>query len=182
MKKTLMRLAALMLVLMVAPVAALAETTAPERNANDMPYVLNAFDGTTLDLSQYKGKAVWLNYFTGWCQYCMVEMPHIKQAFETYSTDELAIVLIHVWNGEDADDSAEVVKQFGLEAMTMVEDTDMTLSTIVGLTGYPTSIFIDKEGYLAKVINALDYDGMAEIIDGMGVAKAATDAAAVGTP
>lgn len=163
----------LLLALLVLPLAAFAEaTTPPERNADNMPYVFNAFEGTTLDLNQYKGKAIWLNFFTGWCHYCMEEMPDIKKVFDTYSKDELAIVLIHVWNGEDADDSAAVVKQFGLEAMTVVEDTDMMLSTIVNLSGYPTSIFIDQEGYLDTVTYTLQYDGMAEIIDGMGVAKA----------
>ena len=173
MQKWLRRGMSLLVALMVLPLAAIAEATPPARNADNMPYVFDVFNGTAVDLTQYKGKAVWLNFFTGWCKYCMEEMPDIKKAFETYSTDELAIVLVHVWDGEDADDSAAVVKQFGLEGMTVVEDKDMSLAALVSLSGYPTSIFIGKDGYLASVAYALKYDTMAETIDEMGVAKAA---------
>ena len=177
MQKRFARFLSLLLTLLMIPIASLAEaapaeTTPPERNADGMMYVLNAFDGTKLDLTQYKGKAIWINFFTGWCSYCMTEMPFIKQAFEAYSPDEVAILLIHVWDGENADDSAAVVKRFGLEAMTMIEDEDMSLSGVVGISGYPTNIFIDKQGYVKTGSYGLEYDQMAEILDGLGVAKA----------
>lgn len=172
MQNWLRRGISLLVVLLVLPLAAFAEATPPARNAQDMPYVFDVFSGTAADLTPYKGKAVWLNFFTGWCKYCMEEMPDIRKTFDTYSTDELAIVLVHVWDGEDADDTAAVFKQFGLDGMTAVEDKDMSLAALVNLQGYPTSIFIDKDGYLASVAYALTFDKMAETIDGMGVAKA----------
>lgn len=182
MQNWLRRGISLLVALMVLPFAAIAEATPPARNADNMPYVFDVFKGTAVDLTQYKGKAVWLNFFTGWCTYCMEEMPDIKKAFETYSMDELAVVLVHVWDGENADDSAAVVQRFGLDGVTMVEDQDMSLAALVNLQGYPTSIFIGKDGYLASVAYALKYEDMAKIIDGMGVAKAADAAPAVVKP
>lgn len=176
MVKRMTRLVSILLALMLAPLSAWAEAAPAERNAAGKPYVLNEFDGTILDVSQYKGKAIWLNFFTGWCSYCMEEMPAIKQSFDAYSPDELAIVLVHVWQGENADDSAKVVERFGLQDMIMLEDEDMALSTLVGVAGFPTSIFIDKEGYIYGGAYALDFDGMAEYLDGMGVAKLAAAA------
>ena len=162
MKTTLKRLVSLGLVLLLLPLAALAESTPAEKNAAGMPYVLNEFDGTKLDVSQYKGKAIWLNFFTGWCVYCMEEMPAIKQIYEAYDPNDVAIVLVHAWNGEDADDSAAVVEKYGLKNMTLLEDDTLALSQLIGLEGYPTSIFIDKDGYFYGREYALDYDGMAK--------------------
>ncbi len=180
MQKQFARLLSLLLAVLMVPLASLAEanpaeTAPPEKNAEGMSYVLNTFDGTKLDLTQYKGKAIWLNFFTGWCGYCMTEMPFIRQAFDAYSPDEVAILLIHVWDGENADDSAAIVKRFGLEGMTVIEDEDMALSGKVGLSGYPTSIFIDKQGYVKTGTYGLEYSQMAEILDGLGVAKAAPE-------
>lgn len=184
MQKRFARFLSLLLAVLMVPLASLAEaapaeTAPPEKNAEGMSYVLDAFEGTKLDLNQYKGKAIWINFFTGWCSYCMTEMPFIKQAFDAYSQDEVAILLIHVWDGENADDSAAVVKRFGLEGMTLIEDEDMALSGKVGISGYPTNIFIDKQGYVKTGAYGLEYSQMTEILDGLSVAKADAQAPAV---
>ena len=171
------RLMAVALVVLLLPVAALAQpaaTATPEPNEQGMPYVLTAFEGSPLDVSQYAGKALFLNFFTGWCGYCMQEMPEIKEIYDAYDPNEVAIVLVHVWDGETAEESAAVVKQYGLEELNLVEDEQFQLATLIGLTGYPTSIFIDKEGYLyGGVASGLDFDTMAQYLDGMNVAKRA---------
>ena len=105
-------------------------------------------ENTGLDLTPYEGKAIYLNFFTGWCYYCMQEMPDIKTLYETYDPDELAIVLVHVWDGEDESESDRVRAEFGLEELTFYEDEDRSLASYVGLQGYPASMFIDSEGLL----------------------------------
>ena len=184
MNKTLTRLVSALMALLLLPALAIGETTPVATDDQGRPYVLDAFDGTALDLSQHKGKAIWLNFYTGWCSYCMKEMPDIKQTFETYDPDEVAIILVHAWSGEGADASAEVIERFGLEAMLHVEDQDLALSQIIGLEGFPTSIFINKDGYYTGRAYALSAEEMAGYLDGMGVAlrdgaaaEAATDAA-----
>ncbi|NLI20701.1 MAG: TlpA family protein disulfide reductase [Clostridiales bacterium] len=180
--RTMKRLATLLTVLALAVTAmpfaaaetapaetAAADTTPAETNEAGKPYVLNVFAGTNLDLTQYQGKAIWLNFFTGWCTYCMKEMPEIKRVFDEFDPDQLAIVLIHVWDGENGDDSKSIIERFGLQDMIMVEDEEMQLAGMVGLQGYPTSFFIDKEGYLYGGTYTLDYSGMVEYMTGLGV-------------
>jgi thiol-disulfide isomerase/thioredoxin len=134
-------------------------------------YVVDYFAGTALDLSQFAGKAVFLNFFTEWCPYCMEEMPDIKRIYDLYDPESLAIVLVHPWDGENADNTASVVAKYGLEGINTVEDTDMAISQIVGMPGYyPTSVFIDKNGYLYyAVASKLEFDLMAQLMDEMGV-------------
>lgn len=189
MKKMIQRLLTLLAVLTLVPFAALAEAaptattpaettqteTAPaETNADGMPYILSYFADTPLDVTQYEGKALFLNFFTGWCHYCMQEMPEIKEIYDTYDPDQVAIILIHVWDGEDASDSAQVVSKYGLENMILLEDDQLTLTNLIGLSGFPTSLFIDQQGYVKSYQpTALDFDTMSQILDSMGIAKRA---------
>ncbi len=175
MRSLLKILLGIFLVAAMLPGAALAESAdeaaAGETAEADAPvYVLDFFDGTALDVSLYEGKVLFLNFFTEWCPYCMEEMPDIKAIYDAYDPESLAIILIHPWDGENADNTASVVAKYGLEGVYTVEDEDFTITGIVGVPGYPTSIFIDAEGYLNyAVASALDYDTIAGVLDGMSV-------------
>lgn len=169
MKKTVMKrilCLALSAVLLAAVPTALAQQESQKIN------LIEYFQGSDLDLSAYKGKALFLNFFTEWCPYCMQEMDSIKKVFETYSQDELQIVLVHSWSGEDATNTERVKERFGLEEMTFFEDETMSVTDLVGLQGFPTSIFADKDGFVTQVTYALEYEQMAKIVEEMGVAKA----------
>lgn len=127
-------------------------------------------ENTGLDLTPYEGKAIYLNFFTGWCYYCMQEMPDIKTLYETYDPDELAIVLVHVWDGEDESESDRVRAEYGLEELTFYEDEDRSLASYVGLQGYPASMFIDSEGLLRGGYNYyLSLEQMTAVLDAMEV-------------
>jgi thiol-disulfide isomerase/thioredoxin len=146
------------------------EAPAPQGDRLDM---FAALAESKLDLTPYKGKAIFLNFFTEWCPYCMQEMPAIKTIFNTYSQEELQIILVHVWDGEDERNTESIRQTYGLQDMTFFEDQDMGLARLVGLPGYPTSIFIDKDGYLeAGIPSALSLEQMAQAMESMGVSKA----------
>ena len=81
--------------LLVLAVLLAAAPLAPAEEAPNVTELMNSY--TELDLSPYLGKTVFINFFTEWCYYCMQEMPDIKALYDTYSEDELAIVLVHVW-------------------------------------------------------------------------------------
>lgn len=168
MRSTMKRFLSVLFIFMLLPMAALAEDTTEE--TSEPVYVLDYFSDTNLDLSQYEGKALFMNFFTEWCPYCMEEMPDIKQIYENYDPASLEIILVHPWNGEDGESTANVVATYGLDGITTFEDEDLAVQYTVGVPGYPTSIFIDSEGYLYyAVASKLDYDTMAEIVEGMGV-------------
>ena len=155
----------------IAPALALAsEPAAPQ--PLELLHLIS--ENSKLDLTPYEGKAVFLNFFTEWCGYCMQEMPDIQKAFETYSQDDLQIVLIHPWDGEDAKNTESVRKRFGMEAMTFYEDETLELPRAFQLQGYPTSIFIDKEGnFFDLVVGMLTPEALDAILNEMSIPKKA---------
>lgn len=167
-KKMIRRILSLALAAMLLAAVPTALAQEQRRKINLLEY----FQGSELDLSPYRGKALFLNFFTEWCPYCMEEMDAIKQVFDTYSQDELQIILVHAWSGEDASNTENVKARYGMEEMTFFEDEAMSISGLVGLQGFPTSVFADKDGYVTQVSYAMSYDQMAEVVEGLGVAKA----------
>ena len=106
----------------------------------------------------------------------MQEMPDIKTLYDTYDEDELAIVLVHVWDGENADNTASVKEKYGMEDMTFFEDEDMLVASLVGLQGYPASLFLNPDGTLAAAANyMLTLEQMTGQLDAMGVARKAAE-------
>lgn len=131
---------------------------------------------TDLDLTPYLGKTVYLNFFTEWCYFCMQEMPDIKQMYDTYDEDALQIVLVHVWDGEDESNTESVKEKYGLEDLTFFEDKDFTAATMVGLQGYPASLFLNPDGTIATGANyLLTWEDMSAQLDAMGVQRKAED-------
>jgi len=125
-----------------------------------------------LDLEPYQGKAVFLNFFYEGCYFCMAEMPDIKKIFDAYSRDDLQIILIHAWYGEDERNTKSVISKHGLEELTFFEDEGMKLSRLIPVQYFPTSLFIDQEGYLVEYLfGALSFEEMAEIVENMGVSR-----------
>ncbi len=133
--------------------------------------VFHEFDGTALELTPYEGKAIYISFFTSWCAYCMDEMPSAAAAYQAFSADELQILLVHVWDGEDSSVTTDLVAQYGLDGIPIIEDADLSLCGIVGLEGYPTNIFIDQSGYLYQYTWSLEDGELERSLDGMGVGR-----------
>lgn len=138
------------------------------------PYIVHVFEATPLDLSLYSGKALILHFFTEGSANSAEELGKLKQVFETYSQDDLQIVLIHVWEGEDESNTINVVSAHGLEKMIFFEDRTGEVAAAISVPSTPFTLYIDKEGYMEDAsVYPFSYEIMTEIIDYMGVSRAA---------
>lgn len=107
--------------------------------------------GNTHTLSEYKGKTVFLNFWATWCPPCKAEMPDIQKIYEEYQEkgdDSLVILGIAApnWGQEQ---SREGITAF-LEEMgytyPVVMDTTGEMFMAYGISSFPTTFMIDKEG------------------------------------
>jgi len=145
-----------------------AEPTPPPENEKGMPYLLYDLESSPMTFSDLKGKVVYLNFFTSWCPPCKEELPDILKLQQTYG-DELAVVLIHVPDRDTEEAARQYLKDNGLDSLRMVEDTNFLLTSFYQLEGYPLSVFIDKDGYLAVYQGGgMTYDMMEEAVQMAG--------------
>ena len=116
------------------------------------------YDGNEVELSDYKGKPVVLNFWATWCYYCKEEMPDFDTAYEKYPDVEFLMV-----NATDGyQETIEIAKEYyeneGYD-FNIYFDTNMEAVNNYGLTGYPATFFIDEEGYLqASAGGMIDYE------------------------
>ena len=118
-------------------------------------FVLPRLDGKVQALSNYRGKVVMLNLWATWCPPCIAEMPLINDLAQTYADQGLTIVGIA--GDENADDVHAFVQETPLYFDVLL-DPQGAVGTEYGITGYPETFLIDREGrLLAKFIGPLPH-------------------------
>ena len=171
MKRYLRVLALLLCVLL--PLSACAQPAETE-NVPNLTQLLK--ENTALDLTPYAGKTVIVNFFTEWCTYCMQEMPDFRRVNDLYDPDQLQMVLVHVWDGEDETNTESVKERFDMHHMTFFEDEDRRVASLVGVPGYPATLIADGEGnVIAGQSGMLTYDVLTAFLDELGVERVAEE-------
>lgn len=122
--------------------------TASEDTAPD--FTLTDQYGNTHTLSDYKGKTVFLNFWATWCPPCKGEMPEIQEIYESYGENDSDVIVLGIASpdyGREKDE--ETVAAFLEEngySFPVVMDTGGLYAYTYGVSAYPTTFMIDKEG------------------------------------
>ena len=76
----------------VAPSMPVVATGGPAAYPHDLP--LRTLDGKTVNLSDLKGKAVFVNMWASWCPPCVAEMPGIYALYKKVDPTKIAFVML----------------------------------------------------------------------------------------
>ncbi|MEY4529386.1 MAG: hypothetical protein RLZZ156_107 [Deinococcota bacterium] len=123
--------------------AALEGKVAPE-------FDLAMINGGRIQLEQFKGKPVVLNFFASWCVPCKDEAPMFSRAAVEYS--KKGVIFIGIAYNDKEDKAREFANQFDLGFPIMMDDSSDAGRTSVkyALFGVPETFFIDKNGVIQK--------------------------------
>lgn len=126
--------------------------------------------GEAHTLSEYKGKVVFLNFWATWCGPCRSEMPHIEEIYKQYNENNDDVVILGVASPNlGREGSEENIKNFlreGNYTFPVVMDTNGEFAFQYGVSAYPTTFIIDKEGYVKGYIpGAMNKETMEKIIE-----------------
>ena len=129
------------------------ETEVRKLNIKAPNFELKTVTGEKVMLSDFKGKKVFINFWTTWCPPCVKEMPTIQQFYENHVENENLVIL--AINATDQELKSDNVKQFAHEygisfPILLDEKGDVSISYEV-LT-IPTSVIIDEEGMMVEQI------------------------------
>ena len=107
-------------------------------------------DGNAVKLSDYIGTPIVLNFWASWCPPCREEMPHFNKVSEEYPKDELVFLMVDLVDGgrETIEKGKAFVEENGY-TFTVLFDTEQNAAATYGISSLPTTIFIDKDGYIA---------------------------------
>jgi cytochrome c biogenesis protein CcmG/thiol:disulfide interchange protein DsbE len=99
-------------------------------------------------LSDYRGKVVVLNYWASWCTPCRQESP-LLQRWQRRLAGHGATVL-GVDSLDVTADALAFIRRFRL-TYPMLRDRDGATQHRFGVTGYPETVVIDRDGRIAAV-------------------------------
>ena len=152
------------IVVRVAAAAAIVVATAgckadaPPVNGDTAPdFVLQSLGGPTRKLSNYRGKVVLVNLWATWCPPCIAELPVLEEVAKSYADKGLVILAVA------GDEDPQAVRDFLATKPVSFEvlfDPDGVIGTRYGITGYPETFFVDRQGLLRdKIIGPLPHEG-----------------------
>jgi cytochrome c biogenesis protein CcmG, thiol:disulfide interchange protein DsbE len=119
---------------------------------------VTALNGSTLKLSDLKGKVVMLNFWATWCPPCREEIPSLMKLNAAMAGKPFQMLAVSVdEGGKPAIEDFFRTSKTELPAYT---DQDGNASKTYGITGVPETFLIDKKGVIVKkVIGPLAWDG-----------------------
>ena len=125
--------------------------TAQVKEGENAPnFTLKNLDGKEINLNQFRGKHVLINFWATWCGPCKIEMPSLEALYERFK--DRNFVLLAISNDMFG---ANIVKPF-VKAhkinFTVLLDQRLKVSNAFGVVSLPTTFMIDPQG---KIIGAL---------------------------
>ncbi|QWU13132.1 Peroxiredoxin [Paenibacillus sophorae] len=112
-------------------------------------FVLEDMEGNKVQLSDLKGRGVFLNFWGTWCKPCEQEMPYMESQYKQYKDLGVEILAVNIAESDIAIES--FVKRHGL-TFPVLKDKDRAVTEAYDIIPIPTSFLIDKNGTIQKVI------------------------------
>lgn len=141
------------LILITGLAAMLAGCSKPARTAAQRKpapnFALKDADGRTVQLSDYKGKVVLLNFWATWCAPCRLEIPWFVEFERKYKDRGFAVIGVSMDEG-----GWDEVKPFLAENKVnyrMVLGDETVAREFGGIESLPTSFIIDRNGGVVAV-------------------------------
>lgn len=106
-----------------------------------------------IKLSDLKGKPIIINFWASWCGPCKTEMPEFEKVYQK-EKDNIEFLMINV----TIDDTKENAKQYiQKEKFTfpVYYDIKGNASYQYGITGYPTTVLINKDFEMTRVYQTM---------------------------
>ena len=110
-----------------------------------------------VDLKDYKGNLILLNFWATWCAPCKDEMPSLDLLAENPNLDNLKIFPINI--GKDTSQkSLTFFEDLKIKNLEIYFDSPNTLAKKFKLRGLPTTILFNKDGLeFARKIGSINF-------------------------
>ena len=119
-------------------------------------FELKDLNGSEVTLSDYKGKIVFLNFWTTWCPTCRIEMPSMEKLHRKFKDQNFTMVTINLQ--ESASQVKEFFKEYKL-TFTALLDSDGEVGIRYKIYSIPTTFILDKEGrIIARAVGPREWD------------------------
>lgn len=108
-----------------------------------LDFVLKDMNNAPVNMADYKGKVVLLNFWATWCGPCKTEIPAFVELYDRYKDKGLVIAGISIDDGPDA--LRAFAKEWRMQYPILLMQSDIE-DTYGPFYGIPTSFLIARDG------------------------------------
>lgn len=113
-------------------------------------FTLTDLKNKKVALSDYKGKYVMINFWATWCSACKSELPDLEKFYnENKNNKDFKLLTIDVGENKDVVEKFMKENKYNFDVLL---DKNTEVSYDYTATALPTTVLIDKEGYIKKII------------------------------
>lgn len=102
---------------------------------------LTNLDNSPIDLKQYKGKTIFINFWATWCKPCVEEMPTIQKAKDILKDENIEFLFA-------SNESPEQIESFVAKHDYRFNYVRIDNLEELNIMGLPTTFIFNKEGKL----------------------------------
>ncbi len=130
--------------------------------------LIDARDGVTVrKLSDYRGKAVLLNWYASWCDPCKREIPVLQAVVDRYPND---VIVLGVDPLESKSKAAGILEEFDATYPAVLDSSGAVTDHYRIGVGLPKTYFIDKDGILrATKTGEIHQENLRELLASVGI-------------
>lgn len=110
-------------------------------------FTLTDLQGNEWQLTDLRGKVIFINFWATWCPPCVEEMPDMEALNKKMANAPFKMITI--LSNDRPDFAAQMVKKIGATFSVLI-DPDSLVGNQYGLTGVPETFIIDPQGILRK--------------------------------
>jgi thiol-disulfide isomerase/thioredoxin len=133
----------------------------------NLPLTLKTLEGKTVQITDYKGQVLLINFWASWCNPCIVEIPSLVRLQQKFNQKAFKIITINI--GETQHKIAKFIKKVELLLPVLLDDNGQAVKDW-GVYAYPSNFLIDKDGVIRYGYRgALEWDnqGVVDIVQSL---------------
>lgn len=110
--------------------------------------VQNLVGGEAINLDQFQGKVVYVDFWASWCGPCLKSFPFMEEMHRQYSHRGLVIVAINM--DQDPHDAHEFLAEHPVTFL-IGQDIEGIVAEQYGVIAMPSSFVVGRDGLIKKV-------------------------------
>ena len=121
------------------------------------PIIFEEFSGNKVNLGDYSGKLVIVNFWATWCKPCKEEMPSLDSLSQNKDIKNLIIFPVNIEN-INYEKTKKFFSDLNVKKLEIFFDPNLNFVKELKLRGVPTTVIINKRGEeFARIIGSIDF-------------------------
>lgn len=109
-------------------------------------FLVYTYDDKKINLSDYNGKPIVVNFFATWCPPCKAELPSFEKLYTIYG-ENVEFVMVNLTDGySQIKEDVKVFIDENKYTFPVYYDIDLSAANAYNIYSIPETIFIDKNG------------------------------------